>query len=119
MKLPEFLTEAPYGEIRLTGSRIGLYHVAFYHNRGLSVEGLHALFPSLHLDLIRKTIAYYEQNRAAVDAYMARCEAESESARKATKPFDAEELERRLREKGVDVDAMKRRIQTLDRPEAR
>ena len=39
MKLPPFLTEWPYGEIMVTGHRIGLYsHVIFYHNLGQSPQ---------------------------------------------------------------------------------
>ena len=31
MNLPDFLVELPYNEIRLKGSRIGLYHVIWCH----------------------------------------------------------------------------------------
>jgi uncharacterized protein (DUF433 family) len=95
MKLPEFLTEVPYGEIRLTGHRIGLFHVVYDYNRGYSAERLHEEFPTLSLDLINKVLDFYRQNRAEVDAYMARCEEEMERNRREGKTIDAEELKRR------------------------
>jgi uncharacterized protein (DUF433 family) len=100
MKLPDFLTECAYGEVRLTGHRIGLYHVVEDYKHGYSPERLHEEFPTLPLDLIRKVLAFYEANRAEVDAYMARAEEDSERQRKATKPIDVEELMRRAEAKG-------------------
>ncbi len=95
MKLPEFLTEWPFGEIVLTGHRIGLYHVVYDYNQGYSPEQLHEEFPTLSLDLINKVLAFYQENRAEVDAYMARCEEEIEHNRRAAKTIDIEELKRR------------------------
>ena len=113
MQLPEFLTEWPYGEIVLTGHRIGLYHVIYYHNDGFTAEMLHEQFPSLPLDLINKVLQFYAENRAEVDAYVARCQAEIDQQRANGKHLDIEELERRAREKGMDVDALWRRIEAI------
>jgi uncharacterized protein (DUF433 family) len=101
MNLPDFLTETEPGEIRLTGHRIGLFHVVEDFNRGYSVERLHEEFPSLPPDLIRKVLEFYEQNRAEVDAYMARCYEEMDRNRRAGKTIDIEELKRRGREMGL------------------
>ena len=76
MTLPDFLSEGPYGEIRVTDHRIGLYHIVKYYNEGYSPEMLQEQFPTLSLSLIHKIIAYYLENRAAVTDYCDRCRAE-------------------------------------------
>src|SRR5438067_7249331 len=97
MNLPDFLTETEPGEIRLTGHRIGLYHLVVYHNAGFSPERLHEQFPTLPPELIRKALAFYEANRAEVDAYVARCQEEIDRQRASTpRRFDWEELRRRM-----------------------
>jgi uncharacterized protein (DUF433 family) len=85
MKLPDFLTEWPFGEIVLTGHRIGLYEVMIYHRDGYTAEMLRELFPTLTLDHIEKVLAFARENRAEVDAYVDRCQAEIEHQR-ATSP---------------------------------
>jgi uncharacterized protein (DUF433 family) len=97
MNLPDFLTEWPYGEIVLTGHRIGLYHVVQDYKAGYSPERLHEEFPTLSLELINKVLAFYQENRAEVDAYVAREEEEIERQRATTpRVFDWEELRRRM-----------------------
>ena len=81
VKLPDFLTEAPYGEIRLTGHRIGLYHLVSPYREGHTAEMLHEQFPTLSLELIRKVLAFYEENKAEVDAYVAAEKAELDRQR--------------------------------------
>jgi len=95
MKLPEFLMEGSLGEVRLTGHRIDLYHVIYEYNQGHSPEQIHEEFPTLPLDLINSVLAFYQENRAEVDAYVARYEEEAERHRRASKPIDWEELKRR------------------------
>lgn len=75
MVLPDFLIDHPDGEIRLTGHRIGLFDVVIFYNEGYSPEMLHEQFPTLPLPLIHKVIAFYLENRAEVDAYVARKQA--------------------------------------------
>jgi uncharacterized protein (DUF433 family) len=99
MKLPDFLIEVPYGEIRLTGHRIGLYHVVDLYNDSYSPEMLHEEFPTLPVGLINKVIAFYLENKAEVDAYMAECLAEMERRRAANPPrLDWDEMRRRFEE---------------------
>ena len=98
MTLPDFLTEGAFGEVRLTGHRIGLDHVIEDYNSGYSPERLHEEFPTLPLDLIQKVLACYEANRAEVDAYMARGREDGERHRRAAKPIDVEELMARRHE---------------------
>jgi uncharacterized protein (DUF433 family) len=81
MELPNFLTRDRYGEIRLKGHRIGLYHIVFFHDRGESVQALVNRFPGLPPDLVSEVIAYYEANRVEVDAYVAECQAEIDRQR--------------------------------------
>lgn len=71
MQLPDFLFCPSPGAIRLTGHRIGLEHVVDFYNQGFSAEMLIEQFPSLPLALIHKVIAFYLENQAEVDAYVA------------------------------------------------
>lgn len=71
MQLPDFLFCPSPGAIRLTGHRIGLEHVVDFYNQGFSAEMLVEQFPSLPLALIHKVIAFYLENQAEVDAYVA------------------------------------------------
>jgi uncharacterized protein (DUF433 family) len=84
MNLPDFLTEVSPGDVRLTGHRIGLYHVMVYHNAGCTAEQLHEELPTLSLELINKVLGFYAENRAEVDAYVARCQEEIEHQRATT-----------------------------------
>ena len=104
MKLPDFLTEWPFGEIVLTGHRIGLYHVMFYHKDGFTTEMLHERFPSLPLDLIEKVLAFARANQAEVDAYVTRCQEEIDRQRATTpRVLDWEKLREQF-------EAMKRAV---------
>jgi uncharacterized protein (DUF433 family) len=85
MTLPDFLARDRYGEIRLKGHRIGLYHLVFFHNRGESSEALASRFPSLSPELVDNVIAFYHANKGEVDAYVAECQAEIDRQR-ATAP---------------------------------
>jgi uncharacterized protein (DUF433 family) len=83
MTLPDFLTQDNLGSVRLTGHRIGLLHLIQLYNEGYSAEMLLAEYPSLSLALIHKVIAFYLENQAEMDAYVARCEAEIANQRAA------------------------------------
>lgn len=95
MELPEFLVEAD-GEIRLTGHRIGLYHIVLDYNEGDSAEMLACRYPSLPLSLVHKVIAYYLENRRAVDEYVAECQAEMDEQRRVGRHVDLDALRQRL-----------------------
>jgi uncharacterized protein (DUF433 family) len=83
MNLPDFLNRESTGEIRLTGRRIGLYHVVHYYNDGFSAEMLVGQFPDVPLALVHKVIAFYLENRHDVDAYVAECRTELDRQRDA------------------------------------
>jgi uncharacterized protein (DUF433 family) len=97
MTLPDFLTQAPDGEVRLTGHRIGLFHVVRCYNEGYSAEMIACEYPTLPLALIHKVIAYYLENTAEVDAYVRSCESELARQREASpRRIDAVALRQRL-----------------------
>ena len=83
MDLPAFLHREPTGEIRLAGSRIGLFHVVQYYNDGNSAEMLVCQYPTLSLALIHKVIAFYLDNQADVDTYVADCQSSLQQQRAA------------------------------------
>jgi uncharacterized protein (DUF433 family) len=70
MKLPDFLTQDVYGEIRMTGHRIGLYTVMRCYKEGYSAERIAEEFPSLPLELIKKVIAFALDNWDEVNEYV-------------------------------------------------
>lgn len=97
MTLPDFLTQAPDGEIRLTGHRIGLFHIVHYYNEGYGPEMLVGQYPTLPLSLVHKVIAWYLDNRDMVDQYTTRCQAElTRQQAAAPKSVDVEDLRQRL-----------------------
>lgn len=96
MQLPDFLFCPSPGAIRLTGHRIGLEHVVDFYNQGFSAEMLIEQFPSLPLALIHKVIAFYLENQAEVDGYVAGT-ATPEGAIPSASP-DLAELRRRFQQ---------------------
>jgi uncharacterized protein (DUF433 family) len=71
MDLPDFLTLCPDDEIVLTGHRIGLYSIVDQFQHGLSAEEIHALYPTVAPELIRKVLAFRASHQSDVDAYVA------------------------------------------------
>src|SRR5258708_4726029 len=86
MTLPEFLSEDEGGFIHLSGHRLGLHHVVYLYNEGHSAEMLAAHYPSLPLSVAHKVIAFYIENSAEVDAYVARHDKEMERQISAANP---------------------------------
>lgn len=70
MILPDFLTQHPDGDIRLTGHRIGLYTVVRLYREGQKAEQIAEELESLGLALVYKVLAFYLENKAEVDAYV-------------------------------------------------
>jgi uncharacterized protein (DUF433 family) len=81
MNLPEFLTRGPRGEIRVTGHRIDLYLIVLLYDDGHTAEMLYIEYPTLSLPLIYKILAFYLENKADVDAYIAEVDAKVECLR--------------------------------------
>lgn len=86
MNLPDFLTLGTTGEIRVTGHRIDLYLLAQKYNEGHTAEMLQCEYPTLPLGLIRKVIAFYLENRADIDEYVAAVEARIDQLRSGYRP---------------------------------
>lgn len=86
MYLPEFLTLGTMGEIRVTGHRIDLYLLVQKYNEGCTAEMLHCEYPTLPLALIHRVIAFYLENRAEVDEYVAAVESRIDQQRTDYRP---------------------------------
>jgi uncharacterized protein (DUF433 family) len=101
MILPDFLMHTD-GEIRLTEHRIGLYTVVRMFREGNTAEQIAEELDSLGLALVYKTLAFYLENRAEVDAYMDTYRAELERQEQVYKQGPSiEELRRRWQAKGL------------------
>jgi uncharacterized protein (DUF433 family) len=75
----EFETfDTPYGpveRIRIKGHRIAIENVLEFYNQGVSAEEIQRVhYPSLTLEEVYATLAYYLHNKEAVDAYNERGE---------------------------------------------
>lgn len=95
MTLPDFLTQDADGFIRLSGHRIGLHHVVRLYRDGYTAEMLVEHYPTLSLALVHRVIAFYLDNRAEVDAYLTREQAEFETQAAAAQGPGLAELQRR------------------------
>jgi uncharacterized protein (DUF433 family) len=74
--LPPFLHWSPDREVRLSGRRIGLFHIVNAHRvRGESPSTIAEEF-DLALELVDEVLAFVDQNRALVDPYVADYQAE-------------------------------------------
>ena len=97
MQLPEFITRTPDGMVILTGHRIAIDDLVYQYNEGYTAEMLALHYPTLPLSLIHKAIAFYLDNREAVDQYISEGERAVAQQRQAgRKPPGIEELRRRL-----------------------
>lgn len=72
MQLEDYFERVSEDELRLKGHRIGIEHVLNYYLQGYSPEQILAELPSLNLEKIYVTVAYYLHNQAEIDAYMRR-----------------------------------------------
>lgn len=100
-QLPEFLEQRGDEEIYLKAHRVTLENLCFYYQEGYTAEMLCEQFSTLPLLLVHKVIVFYLENRAAVDAYLSKCQAardanyqQWQNAQRATP--DAAELRQRL-----------------------
>jgi uncharacterized protein (DUF433 family) len=97
MDLPDFLTRHPHGEVRLTGHRLGLFHIVEHYKEGQSAEAIARHYPSVPPLLVYKALVYYLEHREEVDLYVAECRAEIDRQVAAPQPGpDLNELRRRL-----------------------
>ncbi len=90
---PPPLYETEQGAIRVQGTRVSLDSVVYAYNTGATPESIVQSFTTLKLRDVYAVIAYYLDNREAVDAYLRRREAEADRIRKeieANQPSNAE-----------------------------
>lgn len=83
MQIEDYFDYIGPNAIRLKGRRVGIEHLLHYYLAGYTVEEISQLYPEIGPEKIHATILYYLQNRAAVDAYMARIAAEASAAAQA------------------------------------
>jgi uncharacterized protein (DUF433 family) len=95
MNLPEFLTINEFGDIRIRGRRIGLYHVVTLHEKGASVAQIAEEF-ELEPELVAQILQFCRDNQSDVDAYVKQYRDDAERLRQSTKPIDWDELRRRM-----------------------
>lgn len=97
MTLPEFIARDQRGYLHLAGHRIGLHHIISLYNEGYSPEMLLGEFPTLSLALIHKSLGFYLDNVAELDAYAAAEHQAIEDQRSAApRGPSLQELRRRL-----------------------
>ncbi len=70
LTMPSYVEQTPEGVWRMCGSRVSLDSVLAAYLSGLSAEGIQEAFPSLSLEAIHGSLAFYLRNRAELDAYL-------------------------------------------------
>jgi uncharacterized protein (DUF433 family) len=98
MKLPDFLTAHPDGEIRLSSTRISLVQVVDLYNERWSPQRIYEEFLSPSLEQINQVITFYLENRADVDDYVVQHHTESDRNTAKYHPSPGMLEVRRLRE---------------------
>jgi len=111
MLFPDFITQEPDGYIHLIDYRIGIQDIVFHYNEGYSAEMLLEEYPTLSLALIHKSLGFYLDNRAEIDAYVKNCEETMERLRATAKKGPSlEELRNRME--------LRKRLDSKQRAEA-
>jgi len=94
------LQEDASGVIRVENTRVTLDSVVWAFREGASAEEIAERFPAITLGAVYAAIAYYLQNRAELDAYLQRREAEGEHIRNRIESWpDAKDFRERLLER--------------------
>jgi uncharacterized protein (DUF433 family) len=105
MVRPDFLDADDSGFFSIRGHRIGLHHIIRHYINGGSPEMIAAHYPTLPLATVHKVIAFYLENQAAVDQYVAEQETEVERqmAGQAAAP-SLSELRARLAQRAIGAE---------------
>ena len=80
-RLPEFLNERPEGVVRVRGMKLLLEGVIYLHRDGIAPERMVESYPDLDVGVAAQIVDYYQENREAVDGYVAQVEREWQKAR--------------------------------------
>jgi uncharacterized protein (DUF433 family) len=71
MRLEDYFDFFAPNDIRLKGHRIGIETILFdYLEQGLSAEEIALRYPTLSLEQIHATLAYYWRHQTEIDAYL-------------------------------------------------
>jgi uncharacterized protein (DUF433 family) len=65
-----YVERTPEGAWRVVGTRVGLDSVILAYREGRGAEGIADLYPSLTLEQVFGTIAFYLRHRDELDAYL-------------------------------------------------
>jgi uncharacterized protein (DUF433 family) len=93
---PVPLTVNEHGDIRVTGTRIGLEHIVEDYNNGATAEEITLRYSTLKLVDVHSIIAYYLNNQDEVGAYIRR---QYERAEELDKRYNITENSRQLHER--------------------
>ena len=99
MQLEDYLDFVSPDEIRIRGTRIGIEAILTAYFDGASPEEIALNYPPVTLGQVYGTIAYYFQNRAAIDAYLDRWTARGDEALRRQRENASPVLERLLQER--------------------
>jgi uncharacterized protein (DUF433 family) len=91
---PNYVEPVPGGGYRVAGSRVGLESVVLGYLDGQSAEAIQENFPTLSLEKIHGTIAFYLHHRAEIDNYLADLATRWDELRKKSETDNAELLAR-------------------------
>jgi uncharacterized protein (DUF433 family) len=90
------------------GSRVSLDSIAYAFLDGNSAEGIVESYPTLSLEQVHGSLAFYLANRAEIDAYLAQGEREAEKLREISRAENPL-LYRRLEQARRDLNAQKQK----------
>jgi uncharacterized protein (DUF433 family) len=76
------------GTYRIAGTRVSLDSIIYAFWRGQSPESIAQSFPALTLEQVYGAIAYYLANRAELDTYLEKQQADYEVKRQAARDAD-------------------------------
>jgi len=82
MSLEEYFDFLSPEDIRIRGTRVGIETVVYAFQDGLSPEEIVQQYPSLSLEQVYATLAYYLHNQTQIDDYIARLEKWAEKQRR-------------------------------------
>lgn len=82
--------ELKEGAYRVGGTRVSLDSVVYCFRRGASAESIQRSFPSLTLEQVYGSIAFYLANQEEVDRYLLEDEEEFEKLRQASRAENPE-----------------------------
>jgi len=91
------------GSYRIGGTRVSLDSVVYAYLRGASPESIQRSFPSLTLEQVHGSLAFYLSHKLEVDEYLAAGEAEFEKLNQVSRERHANWYEklRRAREEAL------------------